>query len=175
MNCRATAPLLSAERDAALTPSQRSELAQHLADCAGCRQLQTELAQAMMAFQTEAAHVSTPDPEEEWRLLQAQMRAPKRTARPQRAVSLTWLSLPLAAAAAVALVFWGGRTSTPFPPPPPSENTAPRAPVQVADAFARADFVEVTNTSSTPLVYVDRDSGWLVVWAVETPVSGLGD
>ncbi|MDP2138776.1 MAG: zf-HC2 domain-containing protein, partial [Candidatus Didemnitutus sp.] len=72
MNCRATAPLLSAERDGALTPSQRSELARHLADCAGCRQLQAELAQAMTAFQTEAAHVSTPDPEEEWRLLQAQ-------------------------------------------------------------------------------------------------------
>ncbi|MDP2136637.1 MAG: hypothetical protein Q8J74_02170, partial [Candidatus Didemnitutus sp.] len=149
--------------------------ARHLADCAGCRQLQAELAQAMTAFQTEAAHVSTPDPEEEWRLLQAQIRAPERTAPPPSVVSLTWLSLPLAAAAAVALVFWVGRSPTPFPPPPRGESTATLAPVQVADAFARADFVEVTDSSSSPLVYVDRDSGWLVVWAVETSASGLGD
>ncbi len=42
------------------------------------------------------------------------------------------------------------------------------------ESFARADFVELTDGSATPLVYVDRESGWLVVWAVEGESTGHG-
>jgi hypothetical protein len=58
-----------------------------------------------------------------------------------------WLGLPLAAAAAVAFVFLNPQTSAP--------------------ETARAEFVETGETAGSTMVYVDKESGWLVVWAAE--------
>jgi hypothetical protein len=34
--------------------------------------------------------------------------------------------------------------------------------------MAHADFVEVTDPNATPIVYSDKESGVLVVWAADT-------
>ena len=36
------------------------------------------------------------------------------------------------------------------------------------------DFVEAGDTSASTMVYVDKDSGWLVVWATDGEVKGNG-
>lgn len=165
MKCRIAIPLLSAKRDAALPASQARELAQHLVECASCRQAQVDLHRTMEAFRDEVAAVPVPDAAGEWRLLQARLREQRQpVARATRKANWTWFAAPLAVAAALAVAFLVGRT-------PPQENQAmPLA----GESFARADFVELTDGSATPLVYVDRESGWLVVWAVEGESTGHG-
>ncbi|MDP1579347.1 MAG: zf-HC2 domain-containing protein [Candidatus Didemnitutus sp.] len=165
MKCRIAIPLLSAERDAALPGSQARELAQHLAECASCRQAQLDLPRAMAEFRDEVAAVPVPDAAGEWRLLQARLRELRQPApRATQKVVWAWLAAPLAAAAALAIAFLVGRT------PPLESQVVPLA----GESFARVDFIEVADASATPLVYVDRESGWLVVWAVEGESSGHG-
>lgn len=161
MNCRDLAPLLSAERDGALTDVQRAELARHLESCAECRALQSALAQAMEAHHADAARVNVPDADEEWRLLQARLASPERS-RSRRLAPITWIGVPLAAAAAIAIAFFLGR------PAPLAENVE-LAPTGIE--LAHADFVEVTDPNATPIVYADKESGWLVVWAAEGAVA----
>ncbi|MBA3850326.1 MAG: hypothetical protein C0502_10095 [Opitutus sp.] len=148
MNCRQATPLLSAARDGALSPEQRAGLARHVAECAACRQLQAEFAAAMAALRTDAARAAVPDADEEWRLLRARLSAPAK--RTRRLAPVAWFTLPLAAAAALALVFFAGR---------------PAAPELDGVGLAQADFVEVADPSATPIVYTDRESGVLVIWA----------
>ncbi|MEN9403282.1 MAG: hypothetical protein RL091_1985, partial [Verrucomicrobiota bacterium] len=47
-----------------------------------------------------------------------------------------------------------------------------KAPVEVA--VARAEYVEAGDVNASTMVYVDKESGWLVVWAtnVDTKTSG---
>lgn len=165
MKCRIAIPLLSAERDAALQGSQARELAQHLVECASCRQAQVDLQHTMAEFRDEIAAVPVPDAAGEWRLLQARLREQRQpVARATRKANWTWFTAPLAAAAALAVAFLVGRM------PLLETQAVPLA----GESFARADFVELTDVSATPLVYVDRESGWLVVWAVEGESSGNG-
>lgn len=159
MNCRDIAPLLSAERDGALTNDQRAELARHLESCAECRQAQAALAAAMQALHAEAASVAVPNADEEWRLLQARLAQPRQQRR-RGLAPITWIGVPLAAAAAVAFAFYLGR------PAPLAENSVV---VPTGAELAHADFVEVTDPNATPIVYTDKESGWLVVWAAEDP------
>ncbi|MBA4138104.1 MAG: hypothetical protein C0518_12380 [Opitutus sp.] len=161
MKCRDAAPLLSAERDDALTTSQRAELGRHLAGCAACRQMQVELTAALAAYQADAARVTVPDADEEWRLLRPQLRAPQLAAR-RRVAPITWFGVPLAAAAAIAFAIYFGQ-------PAPTKLDALAV---SGEAVARADFVEVTDPNATPIVYTDKESGWLVVWAAEGETNG---
>ena len=102
----------------------------------------------MDTLRAESARLSVPDADEEWRLLQARLAAPRR----RRLAPVTWIGLPLAAAAAVAVAFILTR---------PTPSTLAGA------SFASVDYVEVAGRDATPVVYVDNDSGMLVVWAVD--------
>lgn len=154
MNCRSAEPLLLAERDGVLTPAQHAELAQHVTACAGCRQFRAELAAMADAVRKEAQAVPLPDVDAEWRAVQAKINgatAAGRARREKRRLApIVWFSAPLAAAAAVALALFVNR-----PVPAPMDGVI----------GARADFVEVADPSATPIVYTDKESGWLVVWA----------
>ncbi len=177
MNCRDTENLLFAERDGTLTSEQRAVLDRHVAECAGCRQLRDDLAAAAAAWRANTAAVKVPDADTEWRKLRAQLHGEEvRTPARRRLApvillsenqkrNLFWLGAPLAAAAAVALTLFV-QTS----PTPPARATTAAAP---AAFTARAEYVEVSDAAS-PLVYMDKESGWLVVWAVDTkaPTSG---
>lgn len=158
MNCHEAESLLLAERDGALSPAQRAGLAGHVAGCAACRQLQGELASALAAWQADVTQVAIPDAAAAWAALRP--RLARRPAAPRRKVApIIWLAAPLAAAAAIALVFL---TTT--------HSVAPTS----GPAIARAEFVEPGNANASTMVYVDKDSGWLVVWAADATTNHKG-
>jgi hypothetical protein len=160
MNCRSAEPLLLAERDGVLSPAQRAELASHVAACAECRRFRSDLAAAMEAVRAKVQAVPLPDVDAEWRAVQAKINGGSATERSaasrnekRRLAPIVWISAPLAAAAAVALALFVQR---PVPAPALSGDGV---------IAARADFVEVADPTATPIVYADKESGWLVVWA----------
>ncbi len=161
MNCRDTESLILAERDGVLTSGQHASLAQHLATCPACRQLRAGLTEATLFMKTEAANVPVPDAGRAWRELQSGLPGTKpRPAKKLPLAPVIWFGAPLAAAAALVFAFLS--TQTP----------APRA--QSQPETARADFVEAGNFNASTMVYVDKDSGWLVVWATDGDTKSSG-
>ena len=170
MNCRDTESLILAERDGKLTTDQLAALSDHVAACPACRKLRTDLATALGAYQDGLTSVPVPDADEAWNDLQARLRKPdeKRPLAP-----VIWFAAPLAAAAALAFAFFTTRPAAPVPavevaiaPPPP--------PLHDPSFIAGADYVEAGDPDASVMVYVDKESGWLVVWAtsVESNTSG---
>lgn len=144
MNCRDIEPLLLAERDGVLTPEQHAALAAHVATCPACRQLRAVTGEAVAFLKTDAANVTVPDVDREWRTLRVQLHSEtNRPAKKRPLAPVIWFSAPLAAAAALAIGFFVFRPA------------APQTSVESDDA-----------TVST-IAYVDKDSGWLVVWTTE--------
>lgn len=142
MNCPSAQRLISAARDGALDGSEQSALEAHLTGCPACRQLRDVLATAAEAWKSTTAAVPAPDAKLEWQRIQRRLTPAGPPARARRPV--LWWGLSLAAAAGLALAMW-------VPGPAP-----------VVDA----EFVEVGEGSSSATVYVDAQTGWLVVWAV---------
>jgi len=158
MNCRSAQSLLLSETDGVLTSAQHAELASHLATCASCRAMRADLAAALETLRSDVQAAPLPDIEAEWRAVQAKINAPGHAApahrEKRRLAPIVWISAPLTAAAAVALALFVGR-------PLPGTVTSP---VGGMEGAAQADFVEVSDPNATPIVYTDKDSGWLVVW-----------
>lgn len=159
MNCNRAEHLLLAERDGPLPPGEAGGLQTHLGECAACRRLQEDLQAGFDTWKSRTAAVSIPNAGGEWRAVRDRAREPRRMPR-----SPTWLrlGLPLAAAAAVAFLF----VRPPWQVPAPA--MAPES------AVARVDFVEPGNARASTLVYEDRESGWLVIWAADVePALGI--
>ena len=162
MNCRDIEPLLLSERDGVLTEAQHATLERHVAACPSCLQLRNDLAAALAAFQTDAASVGVPDVEAEWRTLRAKLHGDAATPNEKRPrAPLLWFTVPLAAAAALAVAYFGLL-------PKPSEPVVP------ANEIAQAEFVEAGDLNASTMVYVDKDSGWLVVWATNNDPQSSG-
>lgn len=178
MNCRDSENLILAERDGELTSDQRAALSAHLGACPACRQFQQELNAALDLLKADAAAVSVPDVDEAWRDVQARIHAPRAT-KPVRLAPIVWLSAPLAAVAALALVFLVNRPAAPTSAAQVA-STAPVPTATIASApydpsvIAGADFVETDNPNASTLVYVDKDSGWLVVWIADNGAATRG-
>ena len=166
MNCRDTHSLILAERDGALSPAQRTELSAHLKSCPACRQMRLQVASALEDYARSIADVPVPDANESWREVQGRLNQPTRQ---RRLAPVIWLGAPLAAAAAVALAFLSLD-----PTVPPSVEKSRTALAKVQPEVARAEFVEAGDVNASTMVYVDKESGWLVVWAtnVDTQSSG---
>jgi predicted anti-sigma-YlaC factor YlaD len=145
MNCSEAESLLPAGPSGGLSAVQHTALAEHLAACPACRQTQAALSDLIGTWRNEAASVSVPPAAETWTQVRARRYHLRRT---QRANPIFWLGLPLSAAATVAFVFL--------------------TPETVAPETARAEFVETGDAAGSTMVYVDKESGWLVVWAVDT-------
>lgn len=159
MNCRDIPPLLSAERDGTLTAEQRTLLDRHVASCPACEELRARLSLAMDVFKNEVAAVRVPDVGEEWLKLRAKLSVPSAKRLVRRPVApLVWFGLPLAAAAAVAFAF--------FNHSPPSAKSVGDS-IAIPGEVAQAEYVEAGNADASTIVYVDKDSGWLVVWATD--------
>ncbi|MBI3885411.1 MAG: zf-HC2 domain-containing protein [Opitutae bacterium] len=164
MNCRDIEPLLLAERDGVLTKEQHAALADHAATCPACRQLRAELTAAVEDFRSDAAKATLPNIDEEWRTLRAQLHSAETKPTKKRPLApVIWFGASLAAAAAVAFAFIVGK---------PTSQPAPL--VAQTTVTASADFVEAADTNASTMVYVDKDSGWLVVWATDTAAPAGG-
>jgi predicted anti-sigma-YlaC factor YlaD len=142
MDCHDAQRLISDARDRALGDAEQAGLGEHLAGCAECRHLRDSLAEAANAWRATVAQATAPDARLEWQRIQRRLAPghhPATNRRPAR-----WWGLSLAAAAGLALALWTPRTT------PVAET---------------AGLVEVGEKASAT-VYVDAQSGWLVVWAV---------
>jgi len=167
MNCRDIEPLLLAERDGVLTSKQHAELATHVAGCPACRRERAIYGEAVTFLKTDAANVAVPDADKEWRTIRAQLHGERtKPAKKRPFTPVIWFSATLAAAAALAFAFVVTK-----PPVPQAPSLTPQAPVT---EIARADFVEAGDTNASTMVYVDKDSGWLVVWATDTDLKTSG-
>lgn len=160
MNCRKARHHLSAERDSTLDHPQRAALESHVAQCADCRQIRDALAAGFTAWQTEARKVTVPDADREWFAIRRQIRGgveagPPATA-PRRRSWLSWITVPVGAAAALALTLWMA----------PQQNPRDAAPA------ARAEFIEAQSDNTSTLVVVDQKSGWVFVMASDAPKQG---
>ena len=163
MNCRDIETLLLAERDGVLTSEQHAALAGHVAACPACRQFRANLTEATLFLKTDAANVAVPDADRAWRALQAQLPGEKtRPAKKRPLAPVIWFGSTLAAAAALTFAFLSRQ-----PQPMPTV-------ILDNDVVAEAEFVEAGDLNASTLVYVDKESGWLVVWATEGDASGKG-
>jgi anti-sigma factor RsiW len=165
MNCRDNESLILAERDGALTQAQVAALSDHVAECPACRKLRAELAAALDLYKTSFQTVAVPDADEAWRNLQHRLHElPAEPAKKRPLPPVIWFGATLAAAAALTFSFFLSRP----PAPAPSEEVAvtpPPPPLYDPSIIAGADFVEAGDPNASTLVYVDKESGWLVVWA----------
>lgn len=148
MNCHDATRLISAERDSALGPVERGELEAHIAHCPACQAWRASLAETMAVYRGQVASLPAEQIEAECRAIEARLGTARPAARRPLA-TVTWIGLPLAAAAAMAVVWLAG--VRPFAGPP---------------QYASVDFVEVADKTASPMVYLDTESGVLVVWAV---------
>jgi hypothetical protein len=142
--------LIHAERDRVLATAERAALDTHLRGCSGCREERALLERAAVAWKETREATSVPDSAREWQAVRRRLReAPEPHAR-----RLGWpgvLAVGAVAAAVVAFAFL----------PTGEHGGASSAPV-----LAQAESVEFTDDDATPVVFVDDQSGWLVVWAV---------
>jgi len=153
VNCAAFETLLLTERDGVLTPDQHAALARHVTDCPACQARRARIAAAMDAFRADTAGVTLPDVNAEWRTLRARLPGATGAPRKQRPLApVIWFTASFAAAASLAFVIFSSRPPLPAPP-------------AAAPEIAQAEFVEAGDASASTMVYVDKDSGWLVVWA----------
>jgi anti-sigma factor RsiW len=169
MNCRDNESLILAERDGALTQAQLAALSDHVAACPACRKLRLDLATALDTCQGVLASVTVPDSDEAWRDLQSRLRQP---AKKHPLAPVIWFGTPLAAAAALAVAFFVVKPAT---PPPRAELAAiPPAPLHDPSIIAGADYVEAGNPDASVMIFVDKESGWLVVWATDSDTTNSG-
>lgn len=166
MNCRDNESLILAERDGALTKVQLAALSDHVATCPACAKLRANLAAALAAYAAGLREVPAPDAAEAWRELQGRLHQPaKREKHPLAPV--VWFGAPFVAAAALAFAFIVNRPAAPAPLT--TATLAASAPLVSApfddSVIAGADYVEAGDPNASTLIYVDKESGWLVVWA----------
>lgn len=174
MNCQDAESQIFAARDAPLGAADAAVLAQHLQECAHCRRIADGLTQATQAWQSQDQAVIIPDARQEWHAVRRRIRqAPGEATHAGGLPSwnrLLRFALPIAGAAAVAI---GISTRYDAPPEPALEPVlASHDWSHFEDHFtnyAHAEYVETDNIDVSPFVYVDEESGWLIVWASDDP------
>jgi predicted anti-sigma-YlaC factor YlaD len=166
MKCRDIEPLILAERDGVLTTGQHAEIEGHAASCSACRKLRADLHESLALYQADVAKVALPNVDNEWQAVRAQLDRPAKPARKRLLAPVIWFGTSLAAAAALALAYVG------LQPGQPQVMSAPMPPE--TPQIAQADYVEAGDTNASTMVYVDKDSGWLVVWAADGDTKNSG-
>ena len=158
MNCRESQSQLYAGGSGTPDDPARADLAPHLEGCAACRRVRDDLAATLSTWRTETAQLAVPEAEREWHNIRRRIHggdAATIAGSGRRRSWLAWLTLPLGAAAAAAIAVFVS-----LPPERPQPVT-----VAVPALTARADFVEAPGHNASTMVFVDDQSGWLIVWA----------
>ncbi|AOS45386.1 hypothetical protein Verru16b_02467 [Lacunisphaera limnophila] len=171
MNCRDNESLILAERDGTLSPAQLAALSDHVAACPACRELRQRVGAALEAYRAEVATAPVTDADEAWRDLQTRLARP---GRPRPLAPVIWFGVSLAAAAALALAVFYQRPPDSSSPSTEFVNVPPPPPLHDPSVIAGADFVEAGDPNASTLVYVDKESGWLVVWASDPETATKG-
>lgn len=174
MNCRDAETQIFAARDAPLGAADAAVLEQHLQACPQCRRLAAGLTAAASSWRERDQAVTVPDARSEWHAVRRQIRsaapAQKATAGLPSWQRLWRFALPLAGAGALAI---GMVNLSQTPPATPAESTIAAADWSHFEdhftAYARAEYVETENEDVSPFVYLDEESGWLIVWASDLP------
>ena len=91
-----------------------------------------------------------------WGDISAQLNSPEQQSTKPR--KIIWLAAPLAAAAALLFAFL------------PQQNNDTTSAI-AGNTIVQVDYVEIEDPDSTAMVYVDKESGWLVVWADDPSVN----
>lgn len=161
--CNEIERLLLSEPDGALTATELAELEAHVSGCEACRRQRNQLSTVSSSLKKSQAEVPIPSSREEWMTLRNRIHEERGAERKTNRWSRPWLrwgipALSLGTAAAVACILYLRAPS----PAPFSRVT-----------IARAEYVQSENAAST-LVYVDQESGWLIVWASPPDASTKG-
>ncbi|MBL9190339.1 MAG: zf-HC2 domain-containing protein [Opitutaceae bacterium] len=156
MNCREVQSELFADTEGTPANPRRAEVSAHVAHCAACQKVRDDLSAALAAWRSDVAQVRVPDAELEWHAVRRRIRGGGVPASSRSWQKWTaWLGLPLAAAAAAALVFV-------------SRPTQVGVPVLPVGEFVHAENIEAPGNNASTMVFVDDKSGWLIVWASDT-------
>jgi|UniRef100_UPI00404B735C hypothetical protein len=168
MTCKATEILLLRDMDNNVSIAERAELEGHLASCPACRSFDSALHAVSSSVCAEIKSIDIPDADQVWSEIQARMDSPSPIPNKQVRLfpSRLWWSVPLAAAAALAFVF--------ITPSSESNATDSNVAVNSERIITQADYVESGDPNASTMVYVDKESGWLVVWASASTVADQG-
>ena len=152
--CRKIEALLLSEPDGALSAAELTVVEADVAGCESCRRQRILLSEVSAALKNSHRARSVPSASEEWMTLHERIHNERRHSKENRRAARPWLrwgipALSLGTAAAVACILYLRA---------PAPTHFPRA------TIARAEYVQSENAEST-LVYVDQESGWLIVWA----------
>ena len=141
MTCRDAERLAAASHPGA----DHGALASHLASCPGCRRHHAGLAAGLEQWRQEFAALPIPPTEREWHAVRRARRSGTGSENPLLRW-FAWSTAPLTAVAAYALLAYA----------PPARWTSPQG-----QAIAQ------TTAITSSAVFVDSQTGWLVVWANE--------
>lgn len=154
MNCDQAEKWISRSLDAELEVARQRKLDEHLAGCASCSRLKTEWEKLGNALREEVA-ATLPDTDAAW----ADIRERIHESEAGRSKIIPWqVHFRWAAGlAALFLLSFGVYFSRPRP-------VSEAVPLPVGTTV---EFVETEIPGASPMVYMDQESGWTVVWVVE--------
>jgi anti-sigma factor RsiW len=156
MNCRQAERHIVSERDSTLDDIQRAALARHVASCESCRHMQESLKLAIDSWRAEGVRARLPDADIEWQKLRRHIRGGL-VKEPRSLV--TWLAIPLGAAAAIAVGLY-------VVPAARNGSTTMEAGVVAARESSPAITRGIQDDST--VVFVDDKSGWTFVVGPQT-------
>ena len=177
MNCQAAESQIFAARDAPLGAADAASLEQHISECPHCRRISEGLTAAASAWQQHDQKIAGPNAQQEWHAVRRRIRNSP-SAQSASGGLPSWprllrFALPIAGAGAIVI---GLSTRLTEPEAEPTEISVAQADWSYFDdhftLYAQAEHVETENEYISPFVYVDEESGWLIVWAsdaTETP------
>lgn len=141
--------------DREMTAQQSSAIQAHVSTCAHCQQFAASLETLSGAIHADANAATVPSADAMWASVQSRINETSKPARKSRKVApIIWITAPLAAAAALVFAF--------LPIKPTASKQVAVAP---SPQSSQVNYVETPDPDATTMVYVDKESGWLVVWA----------
>ncbi len=164
MNCREAENLISAKIDGELDQDSMAPLDRHLEECSPCRMtLEQWSGLRKQLADRDAEELPMPEIDSEWQIVQSRL-----DTREQPRPRAVFLSFPLPWISAVAALIMVGIGLT-FVRPNPLDREI------VQHMAENVEYVETDIVGATPVVFVDDESGWTVVWVVESGAEIPGD